>query len=120
MAANLDGINPAIRVNDILMSISIKPATGGNVARFETPNKSYKNRLIGIFNRTVIKIPKIPLVNPIIKVSALKTREISFLLAPILRKIPISLVLSNTEIYVIIPIIIEDTIKDTLTKAIKT
>ena len=44
----------------------------------------------------------------------------SFLDAPILLRIPISLILSSTDIYVIIPIIIDETIKDTLTNAIKT
>ena len=53
-------------------------------------------------------------------VSALNTRVISFLLAPIERKIPISFVRSNTEIYVMIPIMMLDTMSDTDTKAIKT
>ena len=44
----------------------------------------------------------------------------SFLDAPIALNIPISFVLSNTEIYVIIPIIIDDTINDIATNAINT
>ena len=44
----------------------------------------------------------------------------SFLEAPILRKIPISLVLSSTDIYVIIPIIIDETTKEIPTNAINT
>ena len=43
-------------------------------------------------------IPSNPAAAPIIKVSALNTLDISFLEAPILLKIPISLVLSKTEI----------------------
>ena len=40
--------------------------------------------------------------------------------APIALKIPISFVLSYTEMYVIIPIIIEDTTKEIDTNAINT
>ena len=40
--------------------------------------------------------------------------------APIARRIPISLVRSSTEIYVIIPIIIEETTSETATNAIRT
>ena len=65
-------------------------------------------------------MPNTPLINPIMNVSALNTRVISFLLAPIDRKIPISFVRSNTEIYVMIPIMMLDTMSDTDTKAIKT
>ena len=65
-------------------------------------------------------MPNTPLINPIMNVSALNTRVISFLLAPMERKIPISFVRSNTEIYVMIPIMILDTMSDTDTKAIKT
>ena len=54
--------------------------------------------LIGILRSSVTPIPMTPAVKPIINVSALKTRETSFLLAPIALKIPISFVLSNTEI----------------------
>ena len=67
----------------------------------------------------VIIIPIKPEHKPIIKVSALNTRVISFFLAPSALNIPISLVRSNTEIYVIIPIIIEDTTRDIAEKAIK-
>ena len=75
---------------------------------------------IGNVNNTVIPIPIRPDINPTIKVSALNTLEISFLDAPMALNIPISFVLSNTEIYVIIPIIIDDTIKDIATNAINT
>mgnify|MGYP006990144687 FL=1 len=44
--------------------------------------------------------------NPTINVSALNTLDMSFFDAPIALSIPISFVLSNTDIYVIIPIII--------------
>ena len=53
-------------------------------------------------------------------VAALNILETSFLEAPILLNTPISLVLSSTEMYVIIPIIIEETISDIATNAINT
>ena len=55
---------------------------------------------------TVIMIPIRPAQKPTIRVSALNTRETSFLDAPIARRIPISFVLSSTEIFVIIPILV--------------
>ena len=76
--------------------------------------------LVGINRSKVIPIPISPDNKPIINVSALNTLEISFFDAPIALKIPISYVLSNTEIYVIIPIIIEETISDIATNAINT
>ena len=92
----------------------------GNLAICETPVIFSTTRLIGTFNTRVINIPNTPLINPIMNVSALNTRVISFLLAPMERKIPISFVRSNTEIYVMIPIMMLDTMSDTDTKAIKT
>lgn len=54
--------------------------------------------LTGKINILAIRIPMNPLHKPIINVSALKTRVMSFFLAPKALKIPISLVLSNTEV----------------------
>ena len=65
-------------------------------------------------------IPIKPEEKPIISVSALKTLEISFFDAPIERSTPISLVRSSTEIYVIIPIISDDTMSEIDTNAINT
>ena len=58
--------------------------------------------------------------NPIINVSALNIDDIFCFEAPIALKIPISFVLSYTEIYVIIPIIIEDTTREIEINAINT
>ena len=55
-----------------------------------------------------------------ITVSALNILETFLLDAPIARRIPISFVLSCTDIRVITPIIIEETISDTATNAIST
>ena len=76
--------------------------------------------LIGMLSNNVTTIPKIPAINPTINVSALNTLDISFLLAPIAIKISIYFVLSNTYIYVIIPIIIEETTNEIATNAINT
>ena len=75
---------------------------------------------IGINNNNETAIPSNPANNPTINVSALNIEEIFFLEAPIALSTPISFVLSNTEMYVIIPIIIEDTINEILTNAINT
>ena len=76
--------------------------------------------LIGIINNNETPIPINPANNPTINVSALNIDEIFLLEAPIALNTPISFVLSNTDIYVIIPIIIEETINEILTNAIKT
>ena len=75
--------------------------------------------LIGMFSRTVIPIPISPAAKPTMAVSALTTREMSLLAAPTMRRIQISFVRSNTEIYVIIPIIMEDTTSEIETKPIR-
>ena len=75
--------------------------------------------IIGI-NEYVIPIPNSPDNKPIINVSALNIEDMLCLDAPIALKIPISFVLSYTEMYVIIPIIIEDTTKEIDTNAINT
>ena len=65
-------------------------------------------------------MPIIPAIKPTISVSALKILPTSRLLAPKLRKIPISFVRSSTEMYVIIPIIIDETTSEIPTKQIST
>ena len=65
-------------------------------------------------------IPNTPADNPTINVSALNTLDMSFFDAPIALSIPISLVLSRTEIQVIIPIMIDETTREIATKAIRT
>ena len=118
-AAFLDGINPPINVRITLNITSIVPPLNGSTAVMSVFILCII-KLIGISNNKVTPIPIKPDNNPTINVSALNIEDIFFLDAPIALKIPISFVLSNTEIYVIIPIIIEDTIKEILTKAINT
>ena len=120
LLAILAGINPEITVSIILINTNIAPALGGTMAFTDTPAKLYIKLFIGIVNNIVIPIPIIPDIKPIIKVSALNTLDISFLDAPIALSIPISFVLSSTEMYVIIPIIIDETISEIATNAINT
>ena len=77
-------------------------------------------RLMGISKISVHRMPITPAVKPSMSVSALNTREMSCLLAPMERRMPISFVRSRTEIYVMMPIIMEDTTSEMLTNAIST
>ena len=119
-AAAFAGIRPAINVSNMLIATKIIEPKIGKFASPAMPVKDFKIKLIGIIKTTEIKIPNKPLERPIIKLSAVKTLFTSRFDAPTLRNTPISFVRSITEIYVIIPIIIELTISETLTKAIKT
>ena len=121
MAALLEGINPLINVNVTLNITRIIAATGGSTAFISFVLATlWMIVLIGGNNRIVVTIPIIPDSNPTINVSALKMEEILRLEAPIALRIPISLVRSNTEIYVMIPIIIDDTTSDIATNEINT
>ena len=82
----------------ILIIINIIAPNTGNTLILLTFAKCLIIKLIGIFNIKVINIPNTPAQNPIINVSALNTLLISLLDAPIALKIPISLVLSITDI----------------------
>ena len=121
LLAILDGINPAIIVRTMLITTKIIAAfTGKTAFTVSILVKEWIILLIGILSNSVTTIPKIPAINPTINVSALNTLDISFLEAPIALKIPISFVLSNTDIYVIIPIIIDETTNEIATNAINT
>ena len=98
LAANLAGINPAIIVSPTLITTNIIAPAVGNLEIFDIPTIDFIIIFIGIFNNNVTTIPINPATNPIISVSALNTLETSFFEAPILRRIPISFVLSNTDI----------------------
>ena len=75
---------------------------------------------VGTNNISVITMPNKPAKAPVINVSALNTFDTLCFEAPIALKIPISFCLSNTEMYVITPIIIDETTKDIATNAINT
>ena len=120
-AALRDGINPDITVKPILIKTSINAATGFRIAlKSPIPVRACKMILIGMHKRYVTITPKRPEAKPIIKVSALNILETSLFDAPIARSIPISFVLSCTDISVITPTIIHETISDMATKAINT
>ena len=120
-AALLEGMIPAISVSSILISTSMAATYIGSLAlRFSIPVTECSIALIGIHRMYVTITPSIPDVNPMITVSALNMLETFLFEAPIARRIPISFVLSCTDIRVITPIMIDETIRDTATKAIST
>ena len=120
-AALLDGISPEKRVKNTLIATSISAAPMGKDAfRFAIPVSAWSTRLIGMQVRYVKRIPMRPDARPMMMVSALNMLDTSLFDAPIARRIPISFVLSCTEMSVITPIIIDDTTSDTATNAIST
>ena len=92
------GISPAVIVRKTLIKIRMTAPLIGKLASPLTPDKFSIIEFAGMISNAEIPIPNSPAVNPMIAVSALNTLEISFLEAPILLKIPISFVLSRTEI----------------------
>ena len=98
LEAILDGINPPISVNTVLIIIKINALTKGSTADTDTPVIFFIPIFIPIFNMQVIIVHNTPENNPIINVSALNTLDMSFFYAPIALNIPISLVRSNTLI----------------------
>ena len=119
-AAMREGMRPAKTVRTIEMTIRIRAASHGNCATPSTLVVCATIALIGKVARSVIAIPSTPEINPSMAVSAVKMRRISFFEAPIARRIPISFVRSRTEIYVIIAIIIDDTMSEIATKPTST
>ena len=83
----------------MLMITKIIAPPNGNAALILLISVSARTTaVIGMQRITVITIPITPAANPMIKVSALNTREMSLYEAPIERRIPISFVRSSTEI----------------------
>ena len=73
-----------------------------------------------MISNSVMPMPMAPEQKPSMSVSALNTREMSRLLAPMARRMPISFVRSSTEIYVMMPIIMLDTMSEMATNAMST
>ena len=97
LLASLLGITPAINVSTTLITTkNIAPPSGSDATLI--PTISFSIIFAKTFSINVITIPKVPDTKPIIMVSALNTLDTSFLDAPIALSIPISFVLSNTEI----------------------
>ena len=97
MLAILAGIKPEIVVKIILNNTKNIAAFKGKYVVTTVPVIFKINELIGNVSRTVIPTPINPAKKPSIIVSALNILEISFLEAPIALKIPISFILSSTE-----------------------
>lgn len=103
-AAFLAGISPAVTVIAILKIIRITAELTGNDALTSTSPVSLPiTELTGIVNNIDTTIPSTPDNNPMRKVSALNTCEILAFEAPMALNMPITFVLSITEICVIIP-----------------
>ena len=104
----------------MLIIISITPPATGSCATLEMSVRCLINAFAGMHSNKVTTMPSAPETKPSISVSALNILETSFLEAPILLNTPISLVLYSTQMYVIIPIIIDETISEIATDAINT
>ena len=90
-------MRPAIKVSNTLIITRITPPAAGRVEFMaEIPVRSWIMTLMGMFSSRVAPMPMTPAVRPIIKVSALKTRDTSRLEAPMALSMPIYLVRSRT------------------------
>ncbi len=76
-------MSPEIKARNILINIRITDALISRWAILEIPNLSLTNILAIKLRKYVTRTPKLPDIKPIIRVSALKTLLMSFLLAPI-------------------------------------
>ena len=79
------------------MATRIAPATGGSMAMSGTSRSPYTMALTGMHTSATTPTPIRPAVRPSMMVSALNTREMSPLLAPMARRMPISFLRSSTE-----------------------
>lgn len=96
-AAKRDGIRPATNVRNMLLQRGLTAPSHGSAAIPEIPVYAWMITFTGMVRSSVIPIPIIPAAKPTINVSALNTLEISRLEAPMLRRIPISLVRSKRK-----------------------
>ena len=92
------GATPATSDRTTEMSTRPTPAATGTAARFATPATCSIIMFTGISSSTVTTMPSTPDTKPMMKVSAVKIRLTSRLLAPMERRMPISFVRSSTEI----------------------
>lgn len=98
LEAILAGMRPAMKVRSMLMAMRIiAPAVGRTATPLRLVRLSMM-ALIGSSNSRVIPMPTKPAHRPMESVSALNTREMSRLEAPMERSTPISRVRSKTEI----------------------
>ena len=105
----------------MLIAIKITANSIGKTAfKLARPVNANKIAFKGMQNKYVNNTPIRPDAKPMMTVSTLNIPATSRLDAPTARKIPISLVRSCTEISVITPIMMEETIKEMETNAIKT
>lgn len=97
-AAFLDGNKPASSVSAIERTMSPAAAVIGSDALISLDDNTWWMILLpGISRIRAVTIPMIPANAPVMNVSALKTSVMLCLLAPSALKIPISFLLSSTE-----------------------
>ena len=96
--AILEGIRPATKVSTILIITRMIAPFVGSFATSAIFVRCSITAFIGIVSSSVVPMPIAPETKPTISVYALNTLEISFFDAPFARRIPISFVLSRTEI----------------------
>ena len=109
-----------MNVKNTLISTRMTPAAGGNSATLGTSKTLYTMMLAGMQASAVKPTPSKPAIRPSMMVSALNTRLISPFDAPIERRMPIYFLRSSTEMYVMTPIMMEDTMSEMATKAMST
>ena len=80
------------------MPTSTTAACQGKMATLRTSNSEYTMALAGMQANAVSPMPMTPAVKPTMMVSALNTRLMSPLLAPMERRMPISFLRSSTLI----------------------
>lgn len=120
-AAFLAGSRPPRMVMTMLIAIRINEDFNGSCAvKPVNPDTFSIIVLIGISAIIDTPIPSSPAQQPMMNVSALNTCEILRLEAPNALRMPISFVRSITEICVMIPIIMHETIREIATNAIRT
>ena len=76
--------------------------------------------LVGMSSSSAMPIPISPAIRPVMNVSALKISPTLRLEAPMARRIPISFLRSSTLMCVMTPIMIDDTMSEIATNAMRT
>ena len=121
VAARFAGSRPPTIVISMLITIRITAAPAGSTARTESvPTRCAMIELIGNVSSTEMPTPIRPAQKPMMNVSALNTCEMLRFEAPSARRMPISFVRSSTEMCVMMPIMMQETMSETATKAIST
>ena len=99
---------------------AVSDCTGSRAVRSVRPDTFAMMALMGSRASSDTPMSRTPAQQPMMKVSALNTWEMFRLEAPRARRMPISLVRSITEMWVMMPIMMQDTTREMATKAMST